>query len=119
MRIELNIGWTVTLAPDRRHDVQPLLRLLDAVLDKGSLAEAARSAGWSYRHAWGMVGEWEALLGAPLIVRGQGRPAMLTAIGHKLVGTQKRFTQQLEPLVQMITNELNRELEQHLASARS
>jgi molybdate transport system regulatory protein len=48
-------------------------RLLEAVDGHGSLAEAARRVGWSYRHAWGYVRRAERVLGVSLIVVRPGR----------------------------------------------
>jgi molybdate transport system regulatory protein len=49
-----------------------LLKALDA---HGSLAQAARQVGWSYRHAWGYVQRAERVLGVPLVVVRHGRGA--------------------------------------------
>lgn len=49
--------------------------LLRAVERCGSLAEAARQVGWSYRHAWGYVRRAERVLGTRLIVVRPGRGA--------------------------------------------
>ena len=45
-------------------DVAPLLALVD---ESGSIAQAAALKGLSYRHAWGLLRDLEARLGAPLI----------------------------------------------------
>ena len=49
----------------------------------GSLAEAARLHGWSYRHAWGYVRRAEGVLGVPLVStrpgKGRARGAELTS----------------------------------------
>jgi molybdate transport system regulatory protein len=65
------------------------LRLLDGIARCGSLAEAVREIGWSYRHAWGYLRRAESQLGAPLISarpgRGAARGMTLTATGQLLV----------------------------------
>jgi len=51
------------------------LDLLAAIDRTGSIAQAARSLGWSYRHAWGYVKQAEATLGRRLLVSRAGRGA--------------------------------------------
>jgi molybdate transport system regulatory protein len=47
--------------------------LLDAIGARGSLVEAARDVGWSYRHAWGYLRRAERVLGVPLTERRSGK----------------------------------------------
>lgn len=47
--------------------------LLAAVETEGSLAQAARLVGWSYRHAWGYVRRAESVLGVPLLLTKPGK----------------------------------------------
>jgi molybdate transport repressor ModE-like protein len=62
------------------------LKLLLAILEHGSLLGAARSIGWSYRHAWGYLRQADAALGAPLTAsragRGAARGTSLTESGR-------------------------------------
>src|SRR4029450_8270357 len=44
------------------------LHLLEGIARSGSLAEAVREIGWSYRHAWGYLRRAASGLGAPLPV---------------------------------------------------
>ena len=46
----------------------PLMDLLQAVRQSGSIAAAAKSVGLSYRHVWGELKRWEQGLGQALIV---------------------------------------------------
>lgn len=64
---------------------EELLRLLHALSRAASLREAARSAGFSYRHAWGLLGAGARALGGPLAELQRGRGARLTALGEKLL----------------------------------
>jgi len=62
------------------------LALLDAIATSASLREAARTIGWSYRHAWGYLRNAERFIGGSLtgVVPGKGknRGAILTATGR-------------------------------------
>ena len=65
--------------------------LLKAVEREGSLAQAARRVGWSYRHAWGYVRRAETVLGVPLLLpksgKGRARGMLLTTAAKVLVAT--------------------------------
>jgi molybdate transport repressor ModE-like protein len=67
-----------------------LLRLLDELARAGSLREAARKAGISYRSAWGALGEGARLFGAPLVDMQRGRRATLSALGRKVIAADER-----------------------------
>lgn len=47
--------------------------LLHAIDTRGSLAEAAKVVGWSYRHAWGYLRHAEAVLRVSLTDRRPGK----------------------------------------------
>lgn len=65
------------------------LHLLEGIASSGSLAEAVREIGWSYRHAWGYLRRAESVLGAPLLVtrpgKGSARGTSLTPAGRLLL----------------------------------
>jgi molybdate transport repressor ModE-like protein len=51
------------------------LRLLQAIVEHGSLVKAAHAIGWSYRHAWGYLCSAEAAVGGPLAASRSGKGA--------------------------------------------
>ena len=99
--IKVNLQYEWTPAPGRSQALDAaLFRVLHAVADCGSLAEAARRLGVSYRHAWGLVGKWDKVFGRPVIELRQGHGAQLTAFGRKLLWSeelvQARISHELE-----------------------
>jgi molybdate transport system regulatory protein len=76
--------------------------LLAAVERSGSLAEAARMLGWSYRHAWGYVRDAERTLGGALLVqragKGSARGAHLSELGRAILRVSSRLTIQRRTL---------------------
>ncbi|MDP2133393.1 MAG: substrate-binding domain-containing protein [Sulfuritalea sp.] len=66
-------------------DSARLLALLAALAGEGALGSAARSAGMSYRSAWGLLRACEQALGASLVVMERGRGTRLTDFGASLV----------------------------------
>lgn len=75
---------------------EELLRLLRALGRAASLREAARAAGLSYRHAWGLLGAGARALGAPLAELQRGRGARLTSLGEKLVQADRHVRSALD-----------------------
>jgi putative molybdopterin biosynthesis protein len=82
--IDLKPRWLAGEGLSPRHG-KALLGLLSALSRAASLREAARAAGLSYRHAWGLLGTGTRALGAPLVDMQRGRGARLTAFGRKLL----------------------------------
>ena len=60
-----NAATSSTEAALLRH---PLMALLQAVAQQGSISAAARQLGLSYRHVWGELKRWEEVLGHELII---------------------------------------------------
>jgi molybdate transport repressor ModE-like protein len=91
-------------------DATALLDLLATVQGTGSIAQAGRELGLSYRHAWGLLQQAEALFGQPLLLRGRGRGSALTELGEKLVWADARIGARLQPLLESLASELEGEL---------
>jgi putative molybdopterin biosynthesis protein len=84
----------------------PLLALLAAVHDTGSINGAVRQLGLSYRHVWGELKRWEGELGQPLVVWNKGRPARLSQFGEKLLWAERRARARLAPQIDALRGEL-------------
>lgn len=88
--LETSIKTKVWLERDGRFVVgDGGLRLLLAIIERGSLLAAARELRWSYRHAWGYLRRAEEALGTPLTVprpgKGAARGTVLTEAGRLVV----------------------------------
>ncbi len=86
----------------------PLFDLLSAVQAHGSISGAARAQNSSYRHAWGSLKHWEEVLGAPLVLWGQGRHARLTPFATRLLWAERQARVRLTPHVEALRAELAR-----------
>lgn len=118
LRIRIAPHWEVGReAPDAAAalDTTGLLALLAAVQDGGAIAQAARSVGLSYRHAWGQIKRAEALFEHPLLDAGRGRGSTLTALAEKLIWADRRIAARLSPLLQSLASELENELDRTLS----
>jgi Periplasmic molybdate-binding protein/domain len=74
--------WVLTGADGEEVDAR-LLMLLEAIQESGSLQQAAKMMGLSYRHAWTLVRPWTGAEGLLLLSRGQG--STLTEAGEALM----------------------------------
>ncbi|MBY4895723.1 substrate-binding domain-containing protein [Cupriavidus sp. AU9028] len=85
--------------------------LLQAVRETGSLHAAAAKVGLSYRHAWGIMRDWEAMLGRSVLDMERGRGASLTRFGERLLRAEARLREALGPAVQRAMTEFTAELD--------
>jgi putative molybdopterin biosynthesis protein len=88
----------------------PLIDLLRTLRDTGSVSAAARALGHSYRHTWGALKQWEATLGAPLVVWVKGQNARLTPLAERLLWAETRTRSRLAPHIEALRSELERVL---------
>jgi putative molybdopterin biosynthesis protein len=84
----------------------PLLALLAAVHETGSISAAARRLELSYRHVWGELKRWELELAHPLVTWVKGQPAVLAPFGEKLLWAERRAQARLAPQIEALRSEL-------------
>jgi putative molybdopterin biosynthesis protein len=88
----------------------PLLDLLHAVREQGSISGAARALGLSYRHVWGALKEAEQTLGRELIIWEKGQRAQLTEFGQKLLWAERQAQARLAPHIEALRGDIERAL---------
>lgn len=103
VHLTYTLGQTRESAADLHH---PLLALLAAVHDHGSISAAARTLGLSYRHTWGELKRWETELGQALVTWAKGQPAQLTPFSEKLLWAERRAQARLAPQIEALRSEL-------------
>jgi molybdate transport repressor ModE-like protein len=86
----------------------PLMDLLQAVDQKGSISAAARELNLSYRHVWGELKRWEDVLGHELIIWEKGQSAKLTEFGGKLMWAERQTQARLAPQLEALRADLER-----------
>ena len=99
------------LSPERGKDAlirNPLMDLLHAVRERGSISAAARTLDLSYRHVWGALKKWEQALGRPLIVWDKGQRAQLTEFGEKLLWAERQAQARLAPQIEALRGDIER-----------
>jgi putative molybdopterin biosynthesis protein len=88
----------------------PLFELLAAVLDSGSIRQAAQSTGSSYRYVWDALRKWEKALGEPLIIWSQGQRARPTQFAQRLLWAERRARTRMRPHIEALRADLARVL---------
>lgn len=106
-RIELSysLGAARSIAAPIRN---PLMDLLYAVREQGSISAAASALGLSYRHVWGELKKWEQNLGHTLIIWEKGQPARLSEFGNKLLWAERQAQARLAPQIDALHADLER-----------
>lgn len=109
VRIRLEPAWHI--GPTGSEPLDPsMFRLLRSIHEMGTLTQAARAAGLSYRHAWSQMGKWERMLGRPLAKLERGRGASLTAFGERLLRAEQEALRQLSSPLAKLSEDLERDL---------
>ncbi|MES2151327.1 MAG: substrate-binding domain-containing protein [Pseudomonadota bacterium] len=109
-KVNIRPHWEISFNADAPLDTAALLGLLLAVQETGSIAQAAKAVGLSYRYAWGMLRDAESLFGEPLLRTERGRGTDLTALAQKLVWADRRIAARLSPTLESLASELEAEL---------
>lgn len=105
----VHLTYTLEGLSDGQRDLHhPLMALLAAVHDHGSISGAARALSLSYRHVWGELKRWETELGQTLVTWSKGQPALLSPFGEKLLWAERRAQARLAPQIEALRSELER-----------
>jgi putative molybdopterin biosynthesis protein len=99
------------LSPERGKDAlirNPLMDLLHAVREQGSISKAAVVLDLSYRHVWGALKKAELTLERPLIVWDKGQRAQLTEFGEKLLWAERQAQARLAPQIEALRGDIER-----------
>ncbi|KQQ87781.1 substrate-binding domain-containing protein [Massilia sp. Leaf139] len=110
LKVHIRPHWEISVKGEAPLDTADLLGLLLSIQDTGSIAQAAKSVGLSYRYAWGLLRSAEALFGEQLLQTGRGRGTSLTPLAQKLVWADRRIAARLSPTLHSLASELEAEL---------
>lgn len=109
-KVTIQPRWTIE-GPGGETLAQRLVDVLVDVHEHGSLSSACQHAGTSYRHAWQLIRQGEALFDRPLLTMERGKGSSLTELGAKLVWAEQRINARLSPLFASLASELEAEIE--------
>ena len=81
--------------------------LLERIAESGSITKAAKVMGMSYKKAWAMIDEMNALARKPLVVAQKGGQhgggTQLTETGHEVVRAFKKLNGKIEAIIKKET----------------
>ncbi|MDE3207707.1 MAG: helix-turn-helix transcriptional regulator [Pseudomonadota bacterium] len=117
IEVNLKAVWLFSTPAGHEKEV-PIFNLLQAIDNTGKLTFAAREVGLSYRHAWDLLEKWGQFFGQPLVKMKQGRGAILTPLGDKLIWADKRVKARLTAQLTNLASELEVEINQIVSSER-
>jgi len=106
-QVELSYSFGVARA-DAATIRNPLMDLLYAIREHGSISAAAKAMDLSYRHVWGELKRWEKNLGHALVIWDKGQPARLTEFGDKLLWAERQAQARLAPQIGALYADLER-----------
>lgn len=109
-RIVVHTELRVLDARNRPIVLSEIVPLLEQIRSQGSIAQAAKQLGLSYRRAWAMLGEVEASLGGTLMRRERGRGSVLSELGEKILRANRQREQQFAPLSAALSRAISRDL---------
>ena len=115
-QVSIRPVWTIQ-EPDGPPLPARLIELLVLVAEQGSLLNAARGLGMSYRRAWDVVREGEQQFQMPLLVMERGKGSTLTELGARIVWADRRIHARLRPALETLSSELAEELRGALSEA--
>lgn len=102
MNLSFDVRWSM-LSDGDAVVLDPLVfKLLHGVREGGHLNYAAKAAGVSYRHAWGLLRNWEGRFGKALLSARQGRGAHLTEFGEALLKIAADTEAALAPTLEQV-----------------
>ncbi|MDR2154683.1 MAG: helix-turn-helix transcriptional regulator [Burkholderiaceae bacterium] len=106
---QIELSYAITPRRAGRAPIRnPLMELLHAVREQGSISAAARALGFSYRHVWGELKRWEGVLGHALVAGEPGRSASLSEFGDKLLWAERQAQARLAPQIEALHADLER-----------
>jgi molybdate transport repressor ModE-like protein len=110
LKVEIKPDWILRQANGKAVSLPALLDLLEAVRSSGSISQAALARGVSYRHAWGLLQEFNQQFGAELVHKSRGQGTVLSPLAEKLIWADKRISARLTPMLDSLASELQQEL---------
>jgi molybdate transport repressor ModE-like protein len=116
MKIEIRPEWLLRQSSGGAVSLPPLLALLTEVRDQGSISRAAAAVGMSYRHAWGLLREFDEKFGAALVLKSRGQGTLLSPLAERLIWADRRIAARLSPFLDSLASELEQELAAVLAN---
>ncbi len=109
--IRINPEWTIETPDGKTLSLSMLLGLLAEIDVSGNIVAASESRGHSYRHAWGVLRQFEDVFGVPLLITKRRKGTELSEFAKRLVWANRRIQARLSPTLESLASESQEELE--------
>lgn len=110
LKVEIRADWLLRQADGSVTSLPQLLALLMAVRSTGSISKAALACKLSYRHAWGLLNEFDIRFGVELVHKVRGQGTILSPLAEKLIWADMRIRARLAPLLDSLASELQQDM---------
>jgi molybdate transport repressor ModE-like protein len=110
LKVEIRADWLLRQVDGSVTSLPQLLALLMAVRSSGSISKAAAECKLSYRHAWGMLQEFDSRYGVELVRKVRGQGSALSPLAEKLIWADMRIRARLAPLLDSLASELEQDM---------
>ena len=109
--IRINPEWTIDTQDGKTLSLSMLLGLLAEIDISGNIVAASETCGHSYRHAWGVLRQFEEIFGVPLLITKRRKGTELSEFAKRLVWANRRIQARLSPTLESLASESQEELE--------
>lgn len=108
--MRLKFHYLPELASNAAQPEMAFFSLLEQVHLHGSLLKAATALELSYRHAWGLIKQWEQLLGETLVHAQRGQGATLSPYALALVSAEHKLRADAQIAFETLNENFEKEL---------
>ena len=109
--IRINPEWSIETHDGKTLSLSMLLALLAEIDVSGNIVAASETCGYSYRHAWGVLRQFEEIFGVPLLITKRRKGTELSEFARRLVWANRRIQARLSPTLESLASESQEELE--------
>jgi putative molybdopterin biosynthesis protein len=108
--MRLKFHYLPELASSAAQPEMAFFALLEQIHLQGSLLKASTSLELSYRHAWGLIKQWEQQLGETLVNAQRGQGASLSAYALALVSAEHKLRSDAQAAFEALNTNFEAEL---------
>ena len=113
-KVSIRPEWLMATRGGEATPLPVVLGLLSQIDVCGNLAAACKACALSYRHAWGLLRQFEAAFGVVLLITSRRQGTRLSPFAQKLLWADKRIHARLAPMLESLASELEAEIESSL-----
>ncbi len=113
-KVSIRPEWLMATRGGAATPLPVILGLLSQIDACGNLAAACKVCTLSYRHAWGLLRQFEAEFGVKLLITSRRKGTQLSPFAQKLLWADRRIHARLAPMLESLASELETEIESSL-----